>query len=303
MVCYLPAIEIRFKAFYRTSPLLCENYVCEDHVMPEANQPYINVRNLTLKTPAGPVYEDVTFSMEKGEVAALYGSEGCGKTSLLLTLCGRMRFMVGTASVAGFDLRKQHKKVRNLSNISIVESVNDVPKNLKVYDLTAAELALEGIRGNKEHTNALIEEWGLQDYARTKYSDLPSYERILFGIMLACAGSPELLCVDDIQTGITQYQGLKLVALFKRLAAEKGMTIVFSCTEYEIAAHADGIILCDEEARAQALAVVEEKGDSYRIPVYGTARGLVVKPASEGGLLRDADASTENEANEEGGAQ
>lgn len=248
--------------------------------MPESQDPYIQVRNLTLRTAAGSVYEDVTFSMEKGQVAVVYGSEGTGKTSLLLTLCGRMRFLVGTATVAGYDLRKQFKKVRDLSNISLVERVNDVPENLRVRDLVAAELALCGKRGNRDSTAALLEEWHLADFAAVKYRNLPSYERILFGIMLACAGEPELLCVDDVQTGVTQHQSLKLVELLRRLAQEKGTTVLFSSTEYEIAACADGTILFDEAARRQAHAVVSEKGEAYRTPIFGTANGVELPPSA-----------------------
>lgn len=257
-------------------------------------EPYIQVRNLTLRTPAGSVYEDVTFSMEKGQLAVVYGSEGGGKTSLLLTLCGRMRFLVGTATVAGYDLRKQYRKVRDLSNISLVERVNDVPENLKVRDLTAAELALCGRRGNRANVAALIEEWGLSSFAEVRYRDLPSYERILFGIMLACAGEPELLCVDDVQTGVTQYQSLKLVELLKRLTREKGITVLFASTEYEIASHADGTLLFDEAARAQAHAVVKEKGEGYRTPIFGTANGVKVQ---------DGTAARPDDAHEKGGAR
>ena len=242
--------------------------------MATETEAYISVSGLTLKTPAGYVYRDVTFSAQQRQVVCLFGTEGSGRTSLMLTLGGRMKPTFGQDIVAGYDTHKQYKKVRDLSNITIVHRVNDVPENLRCSDILGSELSLVGKSGRKAAVAEYLEQWQFTDYAKTRYRDLESYERALFGIMLALCGDPQLLMVDDVQSGLTQHQGIKLVKLLKQLAAERGITILFNCSEYEIARFADGIVVLSQRAEEQRQAVIAEGG--YSVPVFGRGNGVEV---------------------------
>lgn len=103
---------------------------------------FVHVANLGLKTPSGVVYENVSFNIDKGEVAALFGSAGSGKTALLLTLGARMKFLRGNAKVAGYDLIKQKRKVREITGFSVIHRINDVPEFLTVKDILSSDLSL-----------------------------------------------------------------------------------------------------------------------------------------------------------------
>ena len=56
-----------------------------------AGAPYISARGLGLKTYAGYAYREVDVDVHKGELVAVRGRNGSGKTALLLTLAGRMK--------------------------------------------------------------------------------------------------------------------------------------------------------------------------------------------------------------------
>ena len=239
--------------------------------------PYVSVQGLGLKTPFGPVYEDVNLQVQKGQVVALFGSEGCGKTSLLLTLGGRMRYQVGTATVAGFDLRKRYKKVRDLSAITIVEGINDVPEFLSVRDLMAAELQMAGKKANRAAVDAYLQDWDFLDRAHAAYRSLESNDRLYFGIMLAYASDPELLRVDDIQSGVTQHRAIVWVDMFKQLAAARGTTVLFGTTEYDIARHADAVVIASQKGEEQRKAVLADKGSAALVPIAGTCNGVVLQ--------------------------
>ncbi|MDO4502376.1 MAG: ATP-binding cassette domain-containing protein [Coriobacteriia bacterium] len=236
---------------------------------------YVSVSGLGLKTALGPVYEDVNLTVQKGQVVALFGSEGCGKTSLLLTLGGRMRYQTGTATVAGFDLRKQYKKVRDLSAITIIDRINDVPEYLKVRDLLAAELQMAGKKANRAAVDAYLQEWDFLDRADLQYHQLESNDRLYFGIMLAYVPDPELLLVDDIQSGVTQHRAITWVGMFQQLAAARGTTVIFCTTEYDIALHADAVIIASQKGEDQRQAVLADKGSAALAPITGTCNGVV----------------------------
>lgn len=255
--------------------------------MSSPEEAYIKTSGLTLKTPLGRVYENVDFSASKGEVVAVFGNEGCGKTALLLTLAGRMKASSGAASVAGFDLKKKYNKVRALSNITIVHRLNDVTENVRVREILAAELMTVGKSGRRANVDAYLKNWALSDVADTKFSDLESYDEKMFDIALACAGDPDLLMVDEIQHGLTQHQSLKIVGFLRELAREKNMTILVATVEYDIARRCDKVLVFTPEAELQRQACIKDNGPDADCVVCGTGNGAVaapsLKPVKEGG--------------------
>ena len=248
--------------------------------MEDTNSPYVQAQGLTLKTPAGPVYCNAELAVERGQLAAHFGSEGCGKTSLMLTLCGRMRFTAGEARVAGFDLRRQHAKVRALSTITLVERANDVTANSRLSDILAAELQVVGKSGRKARVAEYLRHWQLEDLAGTRFCDLDSFDRKRFDIALAYAGDPSLLMVDDIQRGLTQHQSIRLMKALKDLARTKGTTIIVGLNEYEVARYADVVAVCSQEAADQRCAVLREHGSVFDRPLCGTANGVELDAAA-----------------------
>lgn len=251
--------------------------------------PYIECRGLTLKTPAGPVYEDVTFTAQKGDVVAVFGTEGSGRTSLMLTMAGRMKANKGVLKVAGFDVSKQYRKVRKISALTLIERVNDVPENTRIDDILAAELQVCGKSGRKAKVKEYLEKWNLSKLSGTKFRDLESYEGKYFDIALACVGDPEILMVDSIQAGLTQHQSIRIIKHLKDLAAKRSMTVFVAVREYDIARYADSIIVMSESAERQRQAVLRERGDGALCPIAGTGNKVVLGVAQ-------ADTSTDKEA-------
>ncbi len=259
------------------------------------SSPYIECKGLTLKTPAGRVYEDVNLTVEKGQVVAIFGTEGSGRTSLMLTMAGRMKAGKGELKVAGFDVCKQYKKVRKISAITLVKGVNDVTENTRIDDILAAELMVCGKSGRKAKVKEYLETWNLADLSGTKFSDLEAYEGKFFDIALACASDPEILMVDSIQAGLTQHQSIRVMKHLKELAQEKGMTIFVALREYDIARYADAIVIMSDSAERQREAVLRERGTAALCPIAGTANKVVVAPAEQ----FEAAASAKKEASDE----
>lgn len=253
------------------------------------DQTYIRTKGLSLTTPMGVVYENVDISVNKGEVVALFGTEGSGKTSLLLTLSARMRYKSGVATVAGFDLKRQHRKVRDISNITLVHRVNDVPENARCRDILSAELQVVGKSGRRAKVEQYFEDWNIAEAADVKFKDLDSYTAKRFDIALACAGEPQILMVDDIQNGLTQHQSLRIIDLLRGLAQAKGVTVVIGTVEYDIARHCDKVIVFSPSAERQHQACVADNGPSVECVVCGTGNGVAVSSAKSNAASRTAE--------------
>lgn len=242
----------------------------------QTKKPYISVRGLSLKTPMGTVYSGVNAEIEKGTVCALFGDAGCGKTALLLTLSGRMKMSSGEATVLGLELSSKYRVIRRSSAVSFIPGLNDVQPFLRVKNIMAAELSLVGKKGNKENTDAYLERCAFADKKDVRFDDLNAYDRAYFGIILALAADPDLLCVDDVQTELTQHQSIKLMGVLRAIAQATGTTVLVCCSEYEIARHADGIVVLGDGAEAQRQAVIRDAGPQAQCPVWGSGNGVPI---------------------------
>jgi ABC-type cobalamin/Fe3+-siderophores transport system ATPase subunit len=233
-----------------------------------AQQPYISARGLTLKSPLGAMYADVTFDIDRGTCCSVVANSGEGKTELLLTIAGRMKQTSGTLTVGGYPIPRKRSRVRRMSGLGFFEHVNEVQPVLTVANVVSAELNLHSRRSGRKAVRAFLEEWGLQDYARRKIETLDRYTYVRLGIVLGLAGDPELLVVDDIESDLTAHQSLKLMDELRRIARERNIAVVVACTDYDLAVYADKALPISDSARAQARAVKLREAEAMpRIPM------------------------------------
>ena len=218
-----------------------------------ANEPFVVTRDLSLGDLRMKAYEGVTLTLEKGRAHAICAQDKGGKSELLLTLAGLMKPSSGTCVVAGCDVAPPAGRhaVRKLASLAFFEHVNDVERVLKVRTIAAAELGLAGKPSHRGAARAFLERWGLGDAADRIIEDLPRLDYDLLGIALAMAHDPQLLVVDDIESGLTEHEMLKLRDLLVTLAHERGVTVVCGVLDYDLAAGFDSASCITAEAAAQ----------------------------------------------------
>jgi len=169
--------------------------------------------------------DDVSFSVEKGEVFGLIGPDGAGKTSLYRILCTLLLADVGTATVDGFDVVRQMKDIRR--------RVGYMPGRFSLYqDLT--------VRENLEFFATLFGTTVDEGYDSIKaiYSQIERFENRKAGALsggmkqklaLSCAlvHQPSVLFLDEPTTGVDPVSRKELWEMLSMLK-EQGITIVAS---------------------------------------------------------------------------
>ncbi|SDK07294.1 ABC transporter [Streptomyces indicus] len=191
------------------------------------------VEGFGVRGPRGWAFRGVEFRAEQGELIAVEGPSGSGRTSLLLALTGRMRATEGHADIAvgagsrtgSLRLPKQAAAVRRISAVAHVPGVTDLDPALTVAEhlherallqrrFGGSLRALLRPRAERANASALLRERALAAAgldpatlakgSRTAVRDLERIEALRLSVALALIGRPRLLAVDDL--------GLKLSA-------------------------------------------------------------------------------------------
>ncbi|GIH89855.1 ATP-binding cassette domain-containing protein [Planobispora siamensis] len=190
----------------------------------------VRAEGLSLKGGHGWVYRDVDLEAGPGTLTAVAGQAGSGRTSLLLTLAGRMRPTAGALTVAG---HARPGAVRRVAALGPVEGVNDLDRALTVREHVRerARGLFWNAAGARRAAGALERAGlGLSPDDRTLVRDLGHERRVRLGIALALLDDPGLLVADNVGAGLAADRRAALWATLEELAGQ-GLTVIASCTE------------------------------------------------------------------------
>jgi ABC-2 type transport system ATP-binding protein len=168
----------------------------------------------------GPVLalDQVSFSVEKGEVIGLLGPNGAGKTTLMKILTGYLQPDDGTAALRGIDVVSEPIKVQ--------ERIGYLPENAPLYgEMTVQEYLtmmteLRDIPVDRRRSmlSDAIYATGLEEYLTRSIGNLSKGYRQRVGIAQTILHRPELLILDEPTSGLDPTQIAEIRDLIKRLA-------------------------------------------------------------------------------------
>lgn len=188
----------------------------------------IDVSGLKKSYKANHVLKDVSFTVRKGSVFALLGSNGAGKTTVVKILSTLMRSDSGKATINGFDVVRQGYYVRECISLTgqftAVDEVLTGRENLNLIG------QLKRLNDVKNKVNEWLAFFHLQDAADSKVSTYSGGMRRRLDIAMSLMGKPQIIFLDEPTTGLDPQNRIAMWDLVKELAA--GGTTVFLTTQY-----------------------------------------------------------------------
>lgn len=172
----------------------------------------VRAEHLALDTARGPVYGPATF-VSSAPLTVIAGGPGSGKTSLLLTLSGRMRADSGAASTLGLELPRSLRAVQKRTGIAGFHGIDDLEDTATVADALAERAAWDApwwrisrrfdAADVRDALSAVYGEPGAagsvdQPAADALIRDLSELQAVLLQVALANLSEPELLALDRI---------------------------------------------------------------------------------------------------------
>lgn len=164
--------------------------------------------------------DDVSITINKGEIYGLIGKNGAGKTTFMKTCLGMVKATSGTVQFFDSDDINNLRKVGALiENPSIIGGMS-ARKNLEIFS------KLYG--GTKEEIDHILEVVGLANVGKRKAKKFSLGMRQRLGIAIAMLGNPKFLILDEPINGLDP-AGIKEVRdLILKLNKEEGVTFLVS---------------------------------------------------------------------------
>ena len=198
------------------------------------NEPSIRVRNLTKSFGGRRVVDGLSFDVEKGQVFALLGHNGAGKSTTIDLILVLKAPEGGTAKILGMDAARNRKQVFERVGVQLQHT-----QYQSAITMEEACIEYASLYAAPADFRQLLESFGLNELQKSFVTKLSGGERQKLSVVLALIGNPELVFLDELTTGLDVVARREVWRTLKHLK-EQGLTI-FLTTHYMEEAEA----LCD----------------------------------------------------------
>ena len=188
----------------------------------------IQVKGLQKSYKQLHVLKGVDFEVEKGNIFALLGSNGAGKTTIVKILTTLLKQDGGTAAVNGFDVVAKDDDVRQ--SISLTGQFAAVDEILTGRENLIMIARLRHLKDPLQVADDLLNRFGLTDAADRRVSTYSGGMRRRLDIAMSLVGKPQLIFLDEPTTGLDPEARIEVWKTVKELVHHG--TTVFLTTQY-----------------------------------------------------------------------
>jgi multiple sugar transport system ATP-binding protein len=213
--------------------------------------------------------QDVSLSVDDGEIVALLGPTGAGKTSTLMCVAGLARPDGGTIRMAGEDVANLDPRLRDVA--VVFEGFNLLP-TLSVYDNIAFPLRSPAFKEPEAAVDEIVlkaaRDLRIDHLLKRNVDQLSGGERQRVAIARALVRRPRLYLLDEPLSALDLKLRESLRAELRALQRERGATILYATHDYHgAAAIADRIALIDGGRIVQIGTLDELVADPHHLSV------------------------------------
>ena len=194
--------------------------------------PIFDVKNLTFKVGTQTILENISFEIFNGEYIAIIGPNGGGKTTLIRMLLGLEKPTSGSIKIFGKKIasfKDWHKigyvpQRASLVDTNFPATVEDIVKMGRVAKRKLLSLPS---KEDKERVYDAMLKMDILDLKERMVGTLSGGQRQRVMIARALASSPEILILDEPNTGVDVKSQQRFYKLLAKLNKEEGITILF----------------------------------------------------------------------------
>ena len=215
----------------------------KSEIVVDRSKEAIELRSLSKKFGKITAVDAASLSVHRGEMFALVGPDGAGKTTIIRMLCGITVPTEGELSVLGFDVKKQTEEVR--------KRIGYLSQKFSLYgDLTVDEnieffAEIHGVRDYKPRRNELLEFTRLAPFRARLADKLSGGMKQKLALACTLIHTPELILLDEPTTGVDPVSRRDFWKVLSSLL-KSGITIIMTTPYLDEAERCSRVALMNE---------------------------------------------------------
>jgi zinc transport system ATP-binding protein len=187
----------------------------------------VEIDRLSYAYSGNLVLDNISFTIDEGDILGIIGPNGAGKTTLFSCMLGLLDDYTGTIKILGEDIKKKNSKV--FKSIGYIQQKKTIEQN---FPATVEEIVSLGItimdKTSKEKIALALETVGLSAQKDRRVGEMSGGQQQRVLIAKAMVNNPKLLILDEPVTGIDLEMQNKFYSLLKKLNQENKITIIWA---------------------------------------------------------------------------
>lgn len=187
----------------------------------------VEIDRLSYAYSGNLVLDNISFTIDEGDILGIIGPNGAGKTTLFSCMLGLLDDYTGTIKILGEDIKKKNNKV--FKSIGYIQQKKTIEQN---FPATVEEIVSLGItitdKTSKEKITLALETVGLLAQKDRRVGELSGGQQQRVLIAKAMVNNPKLLILDEPVTGIDLEMQNKFYSLLEKLNQENKITIIWA---------------------------------------------------------------------------
>ncbi|MCI2046831.1 MAG: ABC transporter ATP-binding protein [Faecalibacterium sp.] len=205
----------------------------------------IEVRHLTKKYGSHLAVDDLSFSVNEGQIYGLLGPNGAGKSTTMNMITGYLSPSAGTVLVDGHDIQEEPEEAKRCIGFLPEQPPLYTDMTVREYLAFAAELKKVGKKERAAQVESVVRRTGLEKVESRLIRNLSKGYRQRVGIAQALLGTPKVIILDEPTVGLDPAQVIEI----RRLVRELGKThtvILSSHILSEVQAICDQVLILSQ---------------------------------------------------------
>ena len=210
---------------------------------------FFETRQLMVGYDGKPLIRDLSIAVEKGEILTLIGPNGSGKSTILKSIARQLKTLAGTVYI---DQKNLHSlSARELATrMALVLTQRVKPELMTCWDVAASgrypytgRLGILSAMDEQKVKEALQTVHAL-DIAHRDFSSVSDGQKQHVLLARALCQEPEIIVLDEPTSFLDIRHKLELLSLLREMAQAKGITVILSLHEIDLAQKVSDKILC-----------------------------------------------------------